>query len=104
MRWTISNSFDQMSVFGFLFAFQLAYDTNGVHEGASLWLLHFFLRCPITAALKAPFALRSKPRKWQKEYTVTLNCERVNHLFEKDETDVLIAERDVDIIQHSAFE
>lgn len=45
------NSFDPMSIIGFLKNFKLACDTDGVHEGASMWLLHFVVNKTASAVV-----------------------------------------------------
>lgn len=44
------DGFDPISI-SFLPAFQIACDTNGIHEGAAMWLFHFFVRNMASAAL-----------------------------------------------------
>jgi len=53
---------DPVTVINFLDAFQTACDTNGIHEGAAMWLFQFFLKNPAQATVKARLAADS-PRK-----------------------------------------
>lgn len=74
--------FELVFTISVLFAFKLECDTNSVQEGATLWLLHFYM-VPPAAALKGHIELRSKlqkhKKKAQRHYTAMLwifHCRR----------------------------
>lgn len=46
---------DPKSIIGFLHTFKMAYDSNGVHKGAAMKLVPFFMN--ITAAIVLPARL-----------------------------------------------
>lgn len=58
------SSSDQISIILFLSAFKLAFDTNGIHEGAAIWQLPFFMKsrmlqfkllnCPLVNGVPIP--------------------------------------------------
>lgn len=99
MKTNIFDSFDPISIISFLSAFKLACDTNGVHEGAAMWLLHFFMKKPAAAALNSRISLPSKSHRRHKEGTLTTYCEVVNYLLETYATDDVIAETDAEILR-----
>lgn len=59
-------------------------DTNEVHNGATLWLLDFFIERPAATALNTHMTLKTKSHKRQKEGTVTVTsyCENVTYLLD----------------------
>lgn len=57
MKLEVFHSIDPISIFSFLFAFKLVFDTNRVHEGAVPWLSHFFKKHPIATAFNSRIAL-----------------------------------------------
>lgn len=59
----IFDSFDPISIIGFLSDFKLVYDTNRVQGGDALWLLPFFLTHPTAVVHNVGIALRSKSHK-----------------------------------------
>lgn len=66
MRSQILDFFDRISILSFLFAFKLAFDLNGVHKGAVIWLLNGFKNCFAAVTLSTRTVLKSKqckPRK-----------------------------------------
>lgn len=44
------DEFDLMTILSFISAFQMACDTNFIHEGADRWLFHFLIKNPAGAA------------------------------------------------------
>lgn len=79
-------------------AHKLACDTNGVNEGAAIWLLHFFMKRLAAAALDVCITLCSKWHRLQMEGTVKTYCEAVNILLETYETEDVIAETNADMM------
>lgn len=47
------NHFDSISIIGFLKNFKLACHTNGMHEGAAMWLFHFFINKTVSTVQNA---------------------------------------------------
>lgn len=62
-------AFDLVSVISFLSAFGVASDTNGIPEGAVMWLFHLFMKDSSATAFGA--GLCSKP-------TFSLNMAKAN--------------------------
>lgn len=60
LKTSIFDSFDPISILFFISLFQLVCDTYIIHEGAAMWLLHFFMKKRAAAALNPRTALRSK--------------------------------------------
>lgn len=89
----VFNSFNPVSIFDFLSAFELACDTNKVHERFALWRLQVFMKCPAATLLKARIALKSKSHNRQIEGTPTSYCEAVPNLFEMFAKNNLVAEK-----------
>lgn len=90
-------SFDINSIISFL-ALKCVCDTNRVHKGATLWLLHLFMKRSTAATRNVRLALRSKSRGSQKEYTVSTYCKAVNYSVEMYATDEVNAETDADMM------
>lgn len=93
-------SFDRISIPRVLSAFITACDTNGIPEGAALWLFHSFMTHSEYLAFNTRIKLRSKLHKQQKERTVTLNCEAVNYFFKTLETDDVFAKTVADMMRY----
>lgn len=87
--------FDPIPILGFLSSFKLAYDPNGLHGEAALWLLHF-LKYPTAVTLNARNALK-KVAQASKKCTVSLCGKAVSYLLKTCETNV-IAEMHADIM------
>lgn len=49
----IVDPFDPILILGFLKNFKLAYDTNSIHEGATVWLSYFLMNKSASAVLNA---------------------------------------------------
>lgn len=88
-----------ISILSFLSSFELECDTNGVYEGASFWLLYFFMRLPAAAALNARIALRLKSPERQTEGTIRLHFKAINNLLKSYAKDDMITETDADMKQ-----
>lgn len=56
-------------------------DTNGVHEGATLWLSKFFMKHPSAVAHNAGIRMKCKLDRLQKEGKVMSYCEADNFTF-----------------------
>lgn len=56
----IFDSFDPILILSFQSVFTLDFDTNGIHEGAALWLFHFFVIRPAADAFIVRVTLKSK--------------------------------------------
>lgn len=76
------DSLDPILIISFLLSFRLACDTNGLNEGATVWLLHFFLERPSASTVSAPIALRSKSFKRHIEGTGNSHCGAPNYLLQ----------------------
>lgn len=99
-RWVqILLSLDPISHLSFLSAFKTARDTNGVHEGFALPLLHSFMEHPAAAAVNASIISKLESHKREKIGTEWLHCEIVNYLLEMHTRDDVIAGTDVDMVQ-----
>lgn len=94
MRSQIMDWLDLKSILSFLSAFEFAWDTNGVHEGAVLQLLHIFKEPLATSLLNAQAALSSKWHECGKENRGTTYCEALNYLLEKYATNGVITKAD----------
>lgn len=71
MTVSIFDLFDLISLGTFPSSFKQACGTNGIHEGASIWLHYFFMKKQATALLNSKIALKSQPsRKCQEEGTL----------------------------------
>lgn len=57
---------DPITILSFLPAFQMTSDKNRVHEGADMWLFHFFRKKPAGAEFNAKKCLTSSRRSCQK--------------------------------------
>lgn len=98
MKASIFDSLDSIFIIDLLSSLKLACETNGIHESATLWLLHFFIKKQAAFALNSRIALKSKfLRKCQKEWTLTAYCKVVNCLKELYASDDVIAETDAEI-------
>lgn len=73
---------------------------NGIHEGAAMWVLFFFMMKPVAAALNAIVSLPSKSCRRQKEGNLTSYCEVVNNLLETYATDDVIVETEAEIMRY----
>lgn len=93
----ILHGFDIISILSFLLAYQLAFDTERIHEGASIWLLHVFKNLLAVTALNACFALKSKLRELQEEGTVTPYGVAVYFFHDTYTPDDIIGETDADM-------
>lgn len=83
--------FDPISIIAFLSAFKPACDTNGMHKGADMWLLHFFMKKQAAAALKLRIALLPRSCRRRKEGALTTYWEVVNYLLDTYATDDVVA-------------
>lgn len=59
-RSQIFDSVKPFSILSFTYALKLECDTNRLHEGAALLLVHFFMERPAANGLSARIALKSK--------------------------------------------
>lgn len=95
--------FDTISIIGFLFNFQLACDTDGIHEGAAIKLFHFFMKKSASSALHTK--LTSKNSRNDKTHALsggnatqlTTYQQVVNHLLQKYATDEVVANTEEEI-------
>lgn len=56
---------DQITIFRFFPAFQMACGTNDIRKAAAMWLYHFFMKKPAGAALSAITCLTSSRQSHQ---------------------------------------
>lgn len=104
MCWATSTTFETaniglvppISTLRFLSAFELLFDTNGVHVNAAFWHLHVSIRPLAAAALKSHIALKPKLHTCQKD-TGALYCEVYNYLLKTYQTDEIVTETDADM-------
>lgn len=94
-------SFDLISNLSFLLAYKVDFDTNGLHVGVALWLLHLFRKRPAAAALNECIALNARSHRRQKEGTITWYCDAVINLVEIYARDNIIVVADADTMQFS---
>lgn len=91
-----TNSLDRYNPLSTIFSissFMTICNTNQIHEGADLWLLHFFMRKQAVAALSERLQHRAKSSGRRQNYgSLTVSCEVVNYLLETYSTDDLIAQ------------
>lgn len=99
MRSEIFDSFDRISVLSFLSVLKLAFDTNGVHERAAVWLILLFMKLPTAVALNTGIVLKSKSHDRHQEGALTSYGEAVNQLLETYATEDVIAEANADMMQ-----
>lgn len=78
------------------FTFKLAWDTIGMHKGAAMWLLPFFMKCLGAFALHFPIVLSPKSQKHRKERILTRYSKGINFLLETYVTNDDIAEKDAE--------
>lgn len=92
MRLTVqmkSHTFDaaeQKTPLSFLDS-KMAYDTNGVHEGAAMWLFHLFMKKFASAILNACTCLKPRKKRRLAERILTTYCKVVNCLLSTYATD-----------------
>lgn len=72
---------------GLLPILKLKCETNGIHEGAAMWLLHLFLQMSSAAALNSPIALLLESNRWKWEETMTTYFEVDYYFLEAYESD-----------------
>lgn len=97
------NPFDPISINGFLKNDMLACDTNGVHEGATMWLFHFCMN-KTALTVRNP---RLRDDNKNTKYCQSANCKRrylttsprvFNFLLKKYATDEVVAETESEIL------
>lgn len=72
------------------------WNTIGVHKEAAFWLLHSFMKHPVSAALGSCTHFAQHRTGVKKDGMVTSYCELINYLFETLATDDIISETDAD--------
>lgn len=98
----IFNATDPIAILNFLPAFKTACDTNGIHEGAAIWIFHFSLRDP---ARVAPTARTVNKSSWTSNKSsrdtskLTTYCEVVQYLLRTYSTDDIIAEVEASLMR-----
>lgn len=97
MRPNMSDATDPISILSFLSMFQAACDTNGISEGAEMWLFPFFVQKPANTAMTARLSLVKKSHKRRSEEKLTSYCAVVNHILGEYASDGIIAETVHDI-------
>lgn len=80
-----------------LHAFKIECDSNGIHEGAAMWLFPYFLK-KFTAAISAPCLSHGakKSNYGVKDAVLTTKFQVVNHVLETYTADHIIKETDSD--------
>lgn len=76
--------------------YKLACDTNCVHEGAALCMLHFFMK-RLAPTINARIALKSMLHNRQKDGTIFSFCKAVICFVEKYATEDVIAKTGADM-------
>lgn len=71
VRSQVLDSFDPFFILGFLSAFNCVLDMNGVHKGAPLRLLQFFMELSATGPITEPIKFKWKSHTYQQKGTVT---------------------------------
>lgn len=88
--------FDPILIIGSLRNIKLACDTNGIHECAAIWLLHFFMKTSVSSALHSRLASNQKARtrvsSRAKTTTLSTYPQVVNSLLRTNATDENIAD------------
>lgn len=88
---------DPISVLSFLHNFKMACDSNGIHEGAAMWLFQYFIKEPAKAPLMHRVCLTDKDS--QQKGKLTTYCQVVNYLLVTYATDDEIAKAEAGIMQ-----
>lgn len=88
---------DLVSILGFLFAFQMACETNRIHILAEMWLFHLFMKKPGRAPLNSRICLTSSSPARQEE-KLTPYCKLANYLLATYAADDVIVEPNIDIM------
>ena len=92
------NGSDPVSIINFLSTFQTACNTNGVHEGAAMWIFQFFLKDAAKALVKSrTTATKKKRRKSSSADRLTSYSEVVHFLLKTYATDEVLAEAYADV-------
>lgn len=95
MQYHIFDAFDLLSVISFLSALNSPCNTNGSHEGAKMWLFHFFMKSSSAFALNARVCLKTVSSSYPSSATGELleTClDTVKYPFQTYATDDVIAE------------
>ena len=101
MKTNTFDSRDPVSVLSFLSVFRSACDSNGISEGAAMWLFHYFMKKTPAAALSSRLAL--EPARFARSpddahERLGSYVEVVNYLLATYATDDVIAETVGDIL------
>lgn len=100
MNTIILHPFDPIVTIFFLSLSHLACEANGIHEGATMWLSHFFINKQATAWLNPSIFLKSKSSpKRQKGVTLTTYCKVVSYSLKAYTTDDLVAKAHAEIMK-----
>lgn len=94
MKNNILDSFGPMSTVRFILNFNLACDTNRLHERVGQWLLTFFIKNPAAAVLSSWIKLSSNSHKHRKERALTSYRKVDNYLLNTYSTHDVIVEMD----------
>lgn len=81
MKTILFNLFDPTSIKGYLSTFKHVYDTNGIQEGADIWLLPLFMEKTVAAVLTARTVLY-QTCKYCKDGTLSSYYKEINYLLE----------------------
>lgn len=96
MKAHISGPFNPISITAFLYKFKLACDTNGIREGAAIWISNFFKKKPALAVPNTGLADMHKAQtgKTSTGKTTTLSTypRVINYLLHIDSSNENIAD------------
>jgi len=96
----IFDPMDPITILSFLPAFKTACDSNGIHEGAAMWLFQFFVKKTAKAALSARTTTVSASGGKTKASQLTSYPAVVQFLLRTYATDEVIAEADAEISRY----
>lgn len=88
---------DSMSIVNFLPSFQKFCDRNRIHEGAAMWLFHFFMQSTAQEAFNTCTCLLGS-RSAREEGKFTSHGEFINYFFALLTTNDLIAQAEMNIM------
>lgn len=101
----IFEPFEPTSIIWFLSNFKLACDTNGIHEGAAVWLFNFFIKKSVSTVLNTRLASKHTAHTrmpfTEKTTSIMTYPQVVNYLLRTYGKDENIAETEDGIIMLS---
>lgn len=96
MKTSILDPSNPISIINFLVTSKQACDSNGIHEGATVWLVKHFVNKSTVASL-APRVFLNSNLSCKREGMLSSWKEVVNHLLETYATDDVIVETKTDL-------